>query len=211
MAEARGLVWPTRARLVLYLRLLAALTVLFAVVYGSCNWLTLRRGGGMLLHAHWELGLPFVPAMIYVYLSIGALFLLPLFCLNEHELRALAWAFAAATLAAGATFLLVPAELGHERPARVPGHDPVFRALYAMDLAYNLVPSLHIAYSTLIVRVVAGICSGRTAWIVHAWLVMMAVAVVLVRQHHLLDVATGLALGWACQILYQRRLRRALP
>jgi membrane-associated phospholipid phosphatase len=208
MADARRLAWPARPRLLLYLRLLALLTLLFALVYGGCNWLAQWRGSSVGLYADWELALPFVPAMIYVYLSIGGLFLLPLFCLDGDEMRALAKAFAVATLAAGAVFLLLPAHLGHPRPPTVPGHDAFYALVYRLDLVHNTVPSLHITYSTLIVRIVGGVLPGRGSAVLHAWLALMAVAVVLVRQHHLLDVAAGLALGWACHRYYLRALRR---
>lgn len=210
MNGTRRLAWPSRARLLLYARLLTLLTLLFAVVYGGCNWLTQWRGGGFGLYAAWELALPFVPVLIYAYLSVNGLFLLPLFCLDEWEMRALAKAFALATLVAGAIFLVLPAHLGHERPGVVQGYEAFYTVLYRLDLAHNMVPSLHIAYSTLIVRIVAGVLPARGAAVLYAWLALIAVSVVLVRQHHLLDVATGLALGWGCHRFYLRELQAAV-
>lgn len=195
---------PTRAQLLLYLRLLAGLTLLFAAVYGGCNWLTRQRGDTRVLHAQWELAIPFVPALIYVYLSIGLLFWLPLFCLEERRMVAIAKAFAAATLAAGVVFLLLPARLGFERPASVAGYGVLYAALYQLDLAHNLVPSLHIAYSTLIVGVTATAVRGPSRAALLLWLVAIVASVVLVRQHHLLDVAGGLLLGWLALRLYGR-------
>jgi membrane-associated phospholipid phosphatase len=208
MNEAGGnhFAWPTLARAGLYLRLLLLLTLLFLAVYVGCNWITQYRGHSWGLYTEWELAIPFVPAMIYGYASIAFLLALPLLYLDEARMRALAKAFALVTLIAGLCFLLVPAHLAHPRPAYVAGYNAVYSMLYQADLPHNTVPSLHIAYSTLIVLAIGGMPGarrpGRTAVVLYAWLVLMCASVLLVRQHHLLDVASGLVLGWLCHRRY---------
>lgn len=185
------------ARLGLYLRLVLLLDLLFIVVYGGLNWLTARRADTHALYFEWERRVPFVPGMIVAYFSIVILFILPLFLLDERGMRLLARRIALAILLSGSVYLVLPARLGFERPHEVPGYAPIFRVLHAVDAPHNLVPSLHIGYSALIVA--ALIAVGLPVWadaLLAAWLGLIAVAVVLVHQHHLADVAGGFAVAW---------------
>jgi membrane-associated phospholipid phosphatase len=183
-------------RLGLYLRLVLLLDLLFVAVYGGMNWLTSRRSDLFEIYFDWETRLPFVPGLIWIYFSIVVLFVLPLFQLDERGMRRLARRIALAIVVSGAVYLVLPARLGFERPREVPGYDPVFQTMYALDPPHNLVPSLHIAYSTLIL---AALCAERPARVQAlgaAWLALICVSVVLVHQHHLADVAGGLAVSW---------------
>jgi membrane-associated phospholipid phosphatase len=186
---------PAIASVSLYLRLILALDVLFVVVYGGCNWLSARRHDLIRAYLPVELAFPFVPWLVYAYFSIVLLFVLPLAALDDAGMRRLARRIAAGILASGCVYLLFPARLGFERPARVPGYEAIFRPLYALDLPHNLVPSLHVVYSALIL---AALGAGRPAWLrlgLGTWLAVICVAVVLVHQHHLADVAAGLLLA----------------
>ncbi len=208
-----GFSWPDRAGASLYVRLLVLLSLLFVLVYGGCNWLTSQRESTWGMYAQWELTIPFVPSMVFVYFSISVLFWLPMFCLNPTQMRALARVFALATVVAGVCFLLIPGHLGHTRPTTVPDFAPVYAAMYQLDLSHNLVPSLHIAYSSLLVWVITSALVGsqqsrRSAWLLYGWLALIIASVLLVHQHHLLDVATGLLLGRYCYGLYLGRARQ---
>jgi membrane-associated phospholipid phosphatase len=197
LADAPAVVKPLR----LYLRLVLLLDLLFVAVYGGLNWLTARRQDLWDLHFDWETRIPFVPGMIYAYLSINVLFVLPLFVMDARGMRLLARRIAWAIVLSGVVFLLLPARLGFTRPAEVPGYEAVYALLYALDAPHNLVPSLHVAYSALII---ASLCTPRAARWVQAllwgWLGLVAVAVVLVHQHHLADVAGGVLVAWICWI-----------
>jgi membrane-associated phospholipid phosphatase len=176
-----------------------ALTLLFATVYGATNWFSQQRSETYRVFTDWELTLPFVPQLVFVYFSIFIVFLLPLFSVERHEIRPFAGAFALATGIAGLCFLLFPTRLGFVRPSLVPGYAPIFSTLYAIDLPYNTLPSLHVAYSTLALLTVASAINGRLARIGLAlWLVAMTTTVVLIHQHHIADVVGGLALGLLC-------------
>jgi membrane-associated phospholipid phosphatase len=184
-------------KLWLYLRLVFLLDVLFVLVYGGINWLTLLRKDLYAIYFEWETRIPFVPGMIYAYFSIIALFVLPLFVLDPRGMRVLARRIALAMVMSGALFLIFPARLGFERPSQVPGYQAVYALLYAVDPPHNLVPSLHIAYSALIL---ASLRTALTpAWLqllLLGWLSLISLAVVLVHQHHLADVAGGFAVAW---------------
>ncbi len=192
-----------------YLRLAIPVGTLFAVVYFTLNWLTAHRPGRYRLYFEWELSIPFVPAMIYVYASILVLFLLPPVLLSRHAFAALARAMAVVILVAAAAFLLLPAEPGFQRPAQVPGYDAVYQTLYALDQPYNLVPSLHIACAALCIA--ALLHAGPRTVIrlgLMLWAGLLSVSVLLVHQHHLLDVVTGWLLGLAAyRLVYLPRIQ----
>jgi membrane-associated phospholipid phosphatase len=194
-----------RQNLRAYAAYAGALLLLFVVVYTGTNWISAQRGESYRIFTDWELALPFMPGLIVVYFSIGIALCLPLFGLEHHELRPFAMAFALATGIAGVCFLLFPARAGFERLPLVHGYELIFKMLYAFDLPYNTVPSLHVTYSTLTVLAVRRNVRHRLARIGLAlWLAAMLLTVVLVRQHHVVDVVTGVVLGMACYGAFAR-------
>ncbi|MEN8108886.1 MAG: phosphatase PAP2 family protein [Pseudomonadota bacterium] len=173
------------------------LAILFGVVYFCTNWITSRRTDNYRLFFDWEQAIPFVPAMIYIYASLLVLLVLPAFTLTKLQLTALARAMVVTLFTAAAIYLLLPADLGFERPDYVPGYDAVFQTLYALEMPHNLVPSLHIATSALFIAAVRNNLSSswsRAVFIV--WGILICASVLLVHQHHVLDVISGLLLGY---------------
>lgn len=210
MPPARWTWRPARERWLAYLWMGLLLDLLFVVVYGGSSLLNHTRSTHLQIHFDWETGLPLIPAFIYPYFSIFLLFLLPLFALDVSALRQLAKQLVVATLVAGATFLLLPTKLGFEPSTlELP---PLFSLLASLDLPYNLVPSLHVTYSALTISAVS---SNSPAWLkplLWLWLGAMCVSVVLVHQHHLLDVVSGLILALViCNSVRDRKRDRQLP
>ncbi len=190
---------PERQDVVVSLRWAAFLTFLFLAVYLGCNWITSQRTGLYRLWFDWELKIPFVSAMVWVYLSLFVTFFLPMFALREAALNVLCKRLALAVVASGFLFLLLPAQLGFERPAEVPGQAAAFRLIYLFDLPHNLVPSLHVSWSALILGSLRVVSPPWTRRLLELWFLLLCAAAVLVHQHHLLDVLGGMlvALG-AC-------------
>ena len=189
-----------------YLRWSAILTVLFLVTYGGTNWLASLRQTRFHIYFGQELAIPFVPWMIWVYLSLQVFFVLPLLVLNSTGLSRFGEAIALATLIAAAVHLLLPAELGWARPASVPGYS-IFSRFFSFDRPHNLVPSLHVAFSALTCLVVWS--ATRNQWIrciASLWTVTLICSVALVHQHHMADVASGLLLAAICFRWYGRGL-----
>ena len=188
---------PARQDVLVYARWAIFLDVLFIGVYGTSNWITSQRSDLLRLYFDWELAIPFTPAMVWVYLSLFALFPLPAFALRAGALRTLGRRLCFATLVSGAFFLLVPARLGFERPAIVPEFELAFAFIHFLDLPHNLVPSLHISWSGLILFSLHGASARWTRRALEVWFALICVAVVLVHQHHVLDVIGGLLVGYA--------------
>ena len=84
---------PSRETAAAFFRYYLLLSGVFLVVYGGTNYLTSMRSGHFLLYFDWEARIPFIPGFIYLYLSIFAVFLLPVFSLSIKKIRALAGAF----------------------------------------------------------------------------------------------------------------------
>ena len=142
-------------KLRLFLKIYGGLHLLFAIVYGSANWLAGKHGQPAHYFAAWEPAMPFIPVMIYVYFSIALLFWVPLLVLDERRMRRLGVAAAACILIAGLCFVLAPGVLGYPALGALgdPLLDMLFQSLQNIDKRFNTTPSLHVALSTLLVLV----------------------------------------------------------
>lgn len=198
---------PSRDEALYYLRVVATQIALFAVVYGGCNWLTAHRSHVGHYYFAWELDIPLLPRMIWVYHSIIILFLMPMFVFSREQVTAIGRAFAAVTITGGVCFLLFPGVAGFARPdyASEPGLQALaFRILYHADNIHNVMPSLHVAYCTLVISSLLSILQGRIRLLFWAWLLAIVTSTVLVHQHHLIDLPTGALLGYAGYRLFLR-------
>ena len=194
-----------------YLRFLGAFYLVFIPVYIGGGWLTARLGRAYDLHAGWELSIPLVPAMIWPYVSLYPLFLLPLFHLRPDEMARLSRQSTATVLAAGLVFLLLPGRLGYVPVPDLPGLSGALTALVqTADTSHNLVPSLHVAFSWLVLLACVPTSPPLLAGAYIAWMVLMAASTLLVHQHHVLDVITGAALALAVRRLMPLRASPAV-
>ena len=190
-ADSTALRWRT------YGRWTAINLVVFGVLYPLVNWLTDVRASTFGLYLDGEKTIPFLPAWIWIYLSINLLFMLPPLFMRASDMPLLGKRMLAATVAGCVIFLLLPARLGFERVVPDDGlYRPLFGSLFQADGPHNLVPSLHVTYASLCIRSFQAAARGwlqRTAW--GLWLAAIMASTVLVHQHHLLDVASGLLLA----------------
>lgn len=199
--------WPSRADWRHFALLYGLLTILFVVVFGGADWIT--RHHSVRIHAFWafELSIPLVPWMVVPYMTMYVVFLLAPFLLPKRELNRLGFALAQVILVSGVAFLALPAELGFP-PATAPGSvwGPWLRLADRLNLDFDLIPSLHVA----LFATCAGVYATRVApWaraLLGLWLVLVTASTVLTHQHHLIDAATGLALGaWGARSALQAR------
>lgn len=181
--------------------------VAFFSVYPTCNWLTSLRGEYFSLYLPIELQVPFVPEFMLAYLSMYVLFAMPPFFLQVEELNALGKQLIAGTILSGLIFILLPAKLGFVRAVPEDGFfGPLYANLFSIDMPHNMVPSLHVVFSSLIIMAVAGASSresNRVFW--YGWLLVICVSTLLVHQHHIIDVVAGLALAVLLRKLIKKR------
>ena len=195
MNREPGLLWPALWRL-------ALAGGLFIIVYAGCNRYTAGRDDVSVWMWEWERQIPFVREMVVPYWSLdlffcGAFFL----CTSKLELNLLTKRLITVTLLSGLCFLLFPLKMGLPRPEPVGWTAPLFLALYANDLPYNLAPSLHISLRSLIWVFYGAHLTGRLRQITKLWFILIGASTLLVWQHHLIDVATGFLAGWAVAAL----------
>src|SRR5678815_1063116 len=134
----------------------AELSVLFLVVYSGCNWITGQRSQVGSFYFQWEDAIPFVPFMILPYMSIDLFFIAaPFLCRTEEELRIFSRRVIAAILIAGLCFLLFPLRFAFPRPHASGWLGAVFDWFRGVDLPFNLLPSLHAAFTLLLVDLYA--------------------------------------------------------
>jgi membrane-associated phospholipid phosphatase len=168
--------------------------IAFFFVYPASNWITSQRNVTYPLYLDAELDIPLIAEFFWVYISMYFLFLLPPFFLNTIQLKSLGKQLVLATIVSGIIFLLIPTELGFERikPDDM-FYSNLFMQLFAIDLPHNLVPSLHIVFSAIIsFALLAGIKNMIAKMSVWLWLGLLCLSTLLVHQHHLLDVISGL-------------------
>lgn len=182
----------------------AALSLLFIVIYGGCNWITAHRSDVGTWYYQWERFIPFVPLMIIPYMSIDFFFVAgPFLCQSQRELRVLAQRIAFAILVAGIFFLLMPLHLAVARPQTSGWTGLLFRFLHGFDQPYNLLPSLHIALRTILAALYARHCKGFVRLASHVWFSLIGFSTLLTYQHHFVDVVGGFILATICFYLFQ--------
>lgn len=188
---------------------LAALSLLWTVVYGGCNWITAHRSDVGTWYYSWERYIPFVPLMIIPYMSINLFFVCgPFLCQSRNELRVLTQRITFAILVAGACFLLIPLRFSVVRPQPSDWTDPIFRFLHLFDQPYNLFPSLHITFRTILAALYAKHTKGVIRLTVHVWFILIGFSTLLTYQHHIVDIVGGFVLAAICFYLFREENQR---
>ena len=187
------------------------LSILFLIVYGWCNWLTAQRPDVGTLYFEWERLIPFVPLMIVPYMSIDLFFVAaPFLCRSEQELATFSKRIVAAIVIAGICFLLFPLRFAFPPPHASGWLGLIFDWFQAMDKPYNLLPSLHIAFRTILAQHYHRHTRGVLRSASNLWFVLVGLSTLLTYQHHFMDVVAGFALGVGC-IYFIREPAPKLP
>ena len=182
----------------------AALSLLFMVVYGGCNWITAHRSDVGTWCYSWESSIPFVPLMIIPYMSINLFFVCgPFLCQSRNELRVLAQRIAFAILVAGVCFLLIPLRFSAVRPQPSDWTGAVFRFLHILDQPYNMFPSLHITFRTILAALYAKHTTRVIRLASHLWFILIGFSTLLTYQHHFVDIVGGFVLAAICFYLFR--------
>ena len=184
---------PDKARTKAYLFWVAVITLVFMAVYPTINWYTDTRAHRHQLYLPFELDIPLVPVFIWAYVSMYALFLMPLFMVSASRMNALGKHLVAGTVLCGIVFLVLPADLGFMRDVPQDAlYASTFSALFGVDRPHNLMPSLHVVFSCLILFMCREGHHLILRVLLFVWVVLIVASTVLVHQHHLIDALTGL-------------------
>jgi membrane-associated phospholipid phosphatase len=112
------------------------------------------------------------------------------------KIKAIAISLISSSAIASVFFLLFPAELGFSRTENIQGYEFWYNALHWLDHPHNLVPSLHITFSALSAYVIStemGSVFLRLIFLL--WFLLICSSIVLVHQHHLIDIVSGFVLA----------------
>jgi len=206
--SGRPLSFPTWSRLCTGILGALVVSLVFFPIYVGGGLSTGVLGQRLHLYAAFEPAFPFWPAMIVAYLSMFVLFLVPAFQLAERELWALVWRLVVASILGGVAFLLFPSEIGFTEHSDAGRWQPLYDLVYSVDARANAVPSFHVIYTSTILLALMDVTTPRLRIFYAIWLVVICASTVLTHRHHLLDVASGIAITLAIRRV---RLRRAAP
>ena len=184
----------------------AGLSILFLIVYGSCNWITSRRANVGTFYFEWERQIPFVSFFILPYMSIDLFFIIaPFLCRTERELSIFTKRIAAAIIVAGICFLLLPLRFAFPRPHTNGWLGALFDWFRGMDAPYNLLPSLHAALMLILLDVYFRHTRGFVRVAIMMWFVLIALSPLLTYQHHVIDIVGGFVLAALCFWIFRER------
>ena len=145
-----------------------------------------------------------VDALAMMAHDVGA----PFLCESRNELRVFAQRIAFAILVAGVCFLLIPLQYSAVRPQPSDWTGAIFRFLHFFDQPYNLLPSLHITFRTILAAFYAKHTKGVMRLASHVWFVLIGFSTLLTYQHHIVDVVGGFVLAAICFYLFREENER---
>jgi membrane-associated phospholipid phosphatase len=210
MRQGPFLAWPGWRQLRFAWVLSLAGVLWFAWVYAGADALTAHRATRVRVHLDAEFGIPFIPEAVVIYMSIYPLFLAAPFIIRErNDFFALSMTMNLVVLVGGICFLALPAQLAFAPPKDLGAFPGLFRFADRLNLTYNLVPSLHVALSTLCIAAFAPRANRTGRVLLWLWAIAVALSTLLTHQHHVLDVVAGFALALAgYRFIYLRRFGR---
>ena len=166
-------------------------------IYLGTNEIAAQRTSFYQLYFEFEREIPMVPWMIHIYNSFHILLFMNFLIIKDPlKIKAIAISLISSSAIASVFFLLLPAELGFSRTENIQGYEFWYNALHWLDHPHNLVPSLHITFSALSAYVIStemGSVFLRLIFLL--WFLLICSSIVLVHQHHLIDVVSGFVLA----------------
>ena len=168
--------------------------------YLLLNEFTAGRSGYYRLDLGLERHLPFWPALIFGYLLVFGLLAFAYVAVDDLAFfRKIVQSMFLCTTIHFIVFLAFPVEY-HLRPDVDPDLGWAYLLVdfyYWMDKPYNCFPSLHVSNAFLVAFFMQKYRRGL-GWILHPMAVLVAISVVMVKQHYIADVAAGFFVGWFC-------------
>ena len=166
-------------------------------IYLGANEIAAQRTSFYQLYFEFEREIPMVPWMIHIYNSFHILLFMNFLIIKDPlKIKAIAISLISSSAIASVFFLLLPAELGFSRTENIQGYEFWYNALHWLDHPHNLVPSLHITFSALSAYVIStemGSVFLRLIFLL--WFLLICSSIVLVHQHHLIDIVSGFVLA----------------
>lgn len=188
--------------------LFVAIVFWFIFGYMTCNYINMLRAHYFNVALPFESDIPFIPIFILGYIGVYLAIVVIYAVIDDYDIfkRGMFLCFIVSTIHF-IFFLLIPVKMARpDLTHAVSAMDIVTKYYYVIDNPVNCFPSLHVSYplaGTLILwsyKRVWGIVMAVNTFIV-------AVSVVLVKQHYILDVVGAAVVTGVVFIL----LRRSSP
>ena len=176
-----------------------SITLIFStVVYFGTNEIASKSEHFYKLYFEFERDILMVPWMVYIYQSFALLIVITYFSIKSpQKIKAYSISFMSSCGIAAVFFILFPTELGFSRTENIEGYEFMYNLLHMIDKPHNLAPSLHITYSALGAYVLSSEIQSkflkRMIWL---WFLLICSSIVLVHQHHLFDIFSGILLSY---------------
>jgi membrane-associated phospholipid phosphatase len=204
--SGRPLAWPSWERLATGITGALIVSAAFFPIYLGGAAIAGLRDQRLHLYAGFELAIPFWPFMIIPYLSMFVLFVMPPFQLDARELVHLVWRLVIASLVGGVIFLCLPSEIGFADRSDAGLWQAWYDRIYSIDGHFNAVPSFHVIYTASILLAMIEVATPRLRIGYGMWLILVCASTLLTHRHHLLDVASGLAVAFAVRAVARARM-----
>jgi len=172
----------------------------FTSPYIFSNYINSFRQTHWSLYLPSELDIPRVEWMVIFYVSAYILPLLTLFALSPRQHKGLIKAIFLSGLFGACIFLLLPTKLGYARDLdQIIYFKPVYELLWQIDLPYNLMPSMHVTMAHLMLMpIIYEKINPVWKFALSLWLLGIYLSIVLVHQHHMIDIVSGHILAEYC-------------
>jgi len=172
------------------------LFLLFCTIFYGIDYLTAQRKILYHLYFHWELCIPYIHFMFYIYFSVLFLpFVVPLIVSTPYKIRLWTEQMSAAIIISVCFFLLFPATLGYSETKPSTFLSP--EIINIITGTYNLFPSLHVALSLITIKIIWLELKIAGKFFIAIWALLMTISTILTHQHHILDVVGSLFVFWA--------------
>ena len=211
--DSRGaeplLAWPGMASLRLTLPLSYLFSKIFFSIYGLASLLAGIRGAHSAFYFDWELRLPFFPSVALIYLSVPrVLALTPVVLRTWRDFLPFFVTLTAVTVIAGLIFLVAPVTQGYPQRVASGTWAWVFQLADKLNLNYNEVPSLHVAFAVTVALVFGRRCGPLGKSLFWLWAAAVVASALLMHEHHVLDLVAGAVLGFVSVGVVHRRASR---
>lgn len=186
---------------------LALNLITFFVLYPAVNRHAMEQTSHYKFYFNWELHIPLIAEFVIIYNSIYLTFFLIFYFFSTLEIAVLGLRIFIALLLGNLVHFLLPAPLGFVRETVTGPFAPAFEVLYAFDLPANTLPSLHIAIGyILFISLFHRVKSMAYNGVLFVWFILVCLSVLFTHQHHVLDIVTGLILGFLVNKIPLRNL-----
>lgn len=189
-----------------WLALLVASGMFFMGYPLAGHWASQRTSHVLALE--WDQYIPFIPWMIWPYLSINFLYPAAFFLHKKvHDLYQFAKQLCVAQFIAMLCFMLFPTRNNRDLSVVDGIQGDIFDQLKSFDAGYNMMPSLHIAVLIIVWAHPMKDQFPKMKGLWNTYALLVAISTLVTWQHYLLDVLAGGLLGWAMIKIFPYRKR----